>query len=616
MSASEKIRFQCTRCSQQLSVPARSAGAKAKCPKCGERNRIPAAVESVPSLAPREPQRLGSRRAIKGLVGLLILVLLGWLIAFAGTAFKASEQAAKQRRADDALWFAVQRSNSPEDMERYLQTYPAGLHVPLAERRIAELKADAQRQREESEWLGITQSSNVEQMDRFLAEFPSSSNRQAVEEMRRKGIEKQAWVQAYAEKKLESVEHFLSKYPRSEFTIQAEELRGELMADRTWKAMAGKELSEEQLEAFVRANPTSQSSNEARSRLDRIRVEEGDWRHTLSRGGIDELEAYLKRNPTSSHVDEAHAKLAELMKAPPATVTFELSGDLRSDFNRTLEAAVKNVLRHVGFRVAKPGEKAAVAVRCQAEGIATAYSYDIGNYYTGAKVSGRVEVAVEGKAAVSRTFSGSYGPATFIDTRFSAPTKPEGAPFSAAAAGGLDVAAFNAVADSALVRPAEAAAFCRKVIRSGERSKHVALARLVSAKDASTEDYLFCVKGLNHGQACPAMKALVEQGPQARDALIVIAKEPQPKDKHLRDRAVWVLGHFLNDSIAVEAILSVARTDPSCQFVVTSLEAQGTTAIPAIEAALADRSLSESSRRQLQAGLDHIRRIDPFSPGK
>ena len=136
-----------------------------------------------------------------------------------------------QNDPDAVLWAEVQKGNSVDDYQVYLDTYPKGKYLPLAKARIKKLKDEAlaaAEQQEQSAWDAAQQGSSEDSYALYLKGYPNGRFA-GLAKVRLDKLKSDLAARAEAElwKKVESgndksaVEAYLNKYPAGRYLAQA-----------------------------------------------------------------------------------------------------------------------------------------------------------------------------------------------------------------------------------------------------------------------------------------------------------------------------------------------------------------------------------------------------------
>jgi formylglycine-generating enzyme required for sulfatase activity len=132
---------------------------------------------------------------------------------------------------EDSLWTEVQKGNSKEDYQAYLDQHPKGKYVALAKSRIKKLQAEAQAaldKQEQDSWQAAHDENSEESYGRYLKGYPNgryAGLAKARQEKLKNDLaakeEEELWKKADSNNDKTLVEIYLNQYPSGRYVAAA-----------------------------------------------------------------------------------------------------------------------------------------------------------------------------------------------------------------------------------------------------------------------------------------------------------------------------------------------------------------------------------------------------------
>jgi len=135
---------------------------------------------------------------------------------------------------DNKAWNIAEQRNTISGYEDYLEAWPEGLYASQARERIAEMKAKAdaiakdaaERARQDTaDWETAARDNTVDSYGKYLTKHPAGKHVETAERrianLRANAADLAAWNQAKAANRAESYEQYLNSYPQGQFVPQA-----------------------------------------------------------------------------------------------------------------------------------------------------------------------------------------------------------------------------------------------------------------------------------------------------------------------------------------------------------------------------------------------------------
>ena len=369
--------------------------------------------------------------------------------------------------------------------------------------------------------------------------------------------EKRDWEVAETAGSLYSYNEYLAKYPQGEFADSArrkiEEL--EFLDCQTTSTV-------EAYQAYLARYPNGPFSAKAREGWDDL-----DWLAADQQWSLPAWRQYLTGHAEGKHAGEARTRIEALEndRAPELrnvkTVRIVVRQSFSEDVGDTeiaYEPELERFFEYYGLERAEPEVEAdaTISVRSYAEAWGDSYSvfafaYGGTYYYTGASVSGKVQIEVPGQKPMIESF---YGEVPTPNSIYGGSTEPSGAPY-----------------DEAMEKD-----FPRKAVRI--------LARAFG--------YLPLIGAMGSGDwemSKAAISALAGGGEKVREPLIAALSNPSSQ---IRVGAAEALGGHKTVEVADALIACLGReADLEMQLRLEAseaLSAVGTVALPALEKARTD----------------------------
>jgi uncharacterized caspase-like protein len=280
-----------------------------------------------------------------------------------------NRQAEKERGLREAAqaWEKIKTSDAPDEIQRFIDSYPQSPRLPDARARLDDIKRTQQAERERilreaaQTWEKIKTSNTRDEFQRFIAQYPQSPlaldakarlndiDRQATmdaqfwqaERDRKLRDATQAWEKIKNSNVPEELDRFIALYPESprvsdararldgiKRTQQAERERIQREAAQAWDRIRNSKSADD-FERFINSYPQSPRASDAQAQLDGIRrtqqAEREKWDQMLRNAAQawekvrnsnvpDELQTFIAQYPQSPQAPAARTRLDDVKR--------------------------------------------------------------------------------------------------------------------------------------------------------------------------------------------------------------------------------------------------------------------------------------------------------------
>ncbi len=190
--------------------------------------------------------------------------------------------------SEDSDWLRVKDSRNAQDVNNFLQRYPAGTHHTEAESRLDDLY-----------WAQAKHSNSAAAIRDYLNRYRQGKHADEAQGE----IARLDWQAVENSNDAAAVNDFLNRYPSGQYHDLAAAKADDLLWSRTSRDTAG-------LNSYLQKLPNGRHAGEARAGLGQVEAQ--DWAKARASSQQSDIRNFVNKYPNSTHAGEAQALLQEL----------------------------------------------------------------------------------------------------------------------------------------------------------------------------------------------------------------------------------------------------------------------------------------------------------------
>lgn len=229
---------------------------------------------------------------------------------------------------EDIFWQSIINSQDIEDFQEYLNRYPNGSYVYLAEKKIKQFNLMQDKKREDEAWAKAQANLSEKALEEFMALFPNSIYvAEASSKLAALGLEKQQkldenlWRETKNSTRSQDFDFYIKQFPQGKYSVLAKEKYQQYLADENlqkdenkWNAILHS-TNYQDFEAYLTDFPVGKYRIQAKQLADRYKklfdLEERAWRLIEKSTSPADFEKFLQLYATGFYSEKAKEKLKD-----------------------------------------------------------------------------------------------------------------------------------------------------------------------------------------------------------------------------------------------------------------------------------------------------------------
>lgn len=211
---------------------------------------------------------------------------------------------------DNQAWSRATKLRTMTDFLDYIQKFPNGKYVEIANKQIQDLK---QIESQNRAWADANRLNTVQSYENFIQSFPESSHnyeaRQKISELK----DQYSWETAEQQNTIESYKYYITQNPNGKYLQQANSKIKALDEENRIRPIWSQTLEKNNYRDFQQFMITyrgSKFAELAKHQMDRI--DQNHWIKATTKNTIAAYQDYIKQFPTGLFAYSANKKIIDL----------------------------------------------------------------------------------------------------------------------------------------------------------------------------------------------------------------------------------------------------------------------------------------------------------------